>query len=184
MGHCADFDALPEAINRGQYLVPKLTREQRKEAIVKPVELRGFKIAPRLVQRILNDVTSDFDDLPITQHVLTRTWRQWAEACRGTRPIDIEDYEATGAAADALSRHADEAFESLTGLATVVERVFRALTERTAEGVKLGARSISTTCATWSAATGRRSSKSSSAFAARIPHFWPRRNKHRSPPIR
>lgn len=30
LGSCADFRDLPEAINRGQYLVPKLTREQRK----------------------------------------------------------------------------------------------------------------------------------------------------------
>ena len=52
LGSCADFRDLPEAINRGQYLVPKLTREQRREAIVKPVELRSCKIAPRLVQRI------------------------------------------------------------------------------------------------------------------------------------
>jgi hypothetical protein len=95
--------------------VPKLTRDQRKEAIVKPVELRGCKIAPRLVQRILNDVTSDFDDLPITQHVLTRRWQKWAETSQGTRPIDLEDYEATGGAANALSDHADEAFNSLTG---------------------------------------------------------------------
>src|SRR2546422_5987709 len=61
LGSCADFRGLPEAINRGQYLVPKLTREQRKEAIVKPVELRGATIAPRLVQRLLNDVSGDFD---------------------------------------------------------------------------------------------------------------------------
>jgi hypothetical protein len=89
LGHCADFPNLPEAINRDQYLVPKLTRDQRKDAIVKPVELRGRTIAPRLVQRILNEVTNDFDDLPIMQHLLTRTWRQWAETCQAARPIDL-----------------------------------------------------------------------------------------------
>ena len=134
LGLCADFPDLPETINRGQYLVPKLTRDQRKDAIVKPVQLRGFQIAPRLVQRLLNDVTSDFDDLPIMQHVLTRTWRRWAEACQGGRPIDLEDYQATGMAVRALSDHADEAFTSLLGLERTVERVFRALTERLAEG--------------------------------------------------
>jgi WD40 repeat protein len=137
LGSCADFRDLPEAINRGQYLVPKLTREQRREAIVKPVELRSCKIAPRLVQRILNDVTDDFDDLPIMQHVLTRTWQCWAAACRGSRPIDLVDYEATGGGGAALSNHADEAYTSLTGLSAVVERVFRALTERIAEGTEI-----------------------------------------------
>jgi WD40 repeat protein len=137
LGNCPDFPDLPEAINRGQYLVPKLTRDQRKDAIVKPVQLRGFQIAPRLVQRILNDLTSDFDDLPIMQHVLTRTWRKWAAACQGTRWIDLEDYQATGTAANALSDHANEAFASLTGLEKTVERAFRALTERTAEGAAI-----------------------------------------------
>jgi WD40 repeat protein len=137
LGSCADFRDLPEAINRGQYLVPRLTREQRKEAIVKPAELRGCKIAPRLVQRILNDVTDDFDDLPIMQHVLTRTWQCWAAACPRSRPLDLVDYEATGGATAALSNHADEAHTSLTGLSAVVERVFRTLTERIAEGTEI-----------------------------------------------
>ena len=136
LGSCADFRDLPETINRGLYLVPRLTREQRKEAIIMPVELRGFKIAPRLVQRILNDVTDNFDDLPVMQHVLTRTWQHWAKACQGSRDIDLEDYEAEeiGTAANALSNHADEAYNSLTGLAKVVEKAFRALIERVAEG--------------------------------------------------
>ena len=137
LGYCADFRDLPEAISRGQYLVPRLTRDQRKNAIVGPVELRGFRVAPRLVQRVLNDVSDDFDDLPVMQHALSRTWRRWATACAGSRPIDVEDYEAIGAAANALSMHADEAYDALTGQGAVVEKVFRALTERVAEGTEV-----------------------------------------------
>lgn len=137
LGSCADFLDLPEAINRGQYLVPKLTREQRKEAIVKPVELRGFTIAPRLVQRLLNDVSNSFDDVPLMQHVLSRIWNRWAEACEGSRTIDLEDYEAVGTTKQALSNHAEQAFESLSGLEVIVEKVFRALTERVSEGTEL-----------------------------------------------
>lgn len=140
LGACADFRDLPEAVSRGGYLVPRLKREQRKEAIVKPVELRNARIAPRLVQRLLNDVSDDFDDLPVMQHALARTWQRWAEACGGSRPIDLEDYEATGGAASALSEHADEACRSLGALGEpggVVERVFRALTERVAEGTEV-----------------------------------------------
>ena len=136
LGACADFRDLPEAASRGGYLVPCLKRDQRKEAIVKPVELRGARIAPRLVQRLLNDVSDDFDDLPVMQHALSRTWQHWAQACGGSRPIDLEDYLATGGAASALNNHADEAWQSLGALGApggTVERVFRALTERVAE---------------------------------------------------
>lgn len=130
LGHCADFVDLAEAVSRGQFLVPRMTREQRKQAIVGPVEQRGFEIAPRLVQRVLNDVTDDFDDLPVMQHALAATWRHWAAACQGSRPLDVEDYEAIGTARRALSQHADEAFESLPGRAALIERIFKALTWR------------------------------------------------------
>lgn len=164
LGGCADFPDLPEAVSRGSYLVPRLSRNQRKEAITRPVEWRGARIAPRLVQRLLSDVSDDFDDLPVMQHALSRTWRRWAETCGGSRPIDLEDYDAIGAAAGALSQHAEEARLSLgplgqqaatgsggagraasTGANTdsgaprggLVERVFRALTERVAEGTEV-----------------------------------------------
>lgn len=140
LGACADFRDLPEAASRGGYLVPRLKRDQRKEAIVKPVELRGARIAPRLVQRLLNDVSDDFDDLPVMQHALSRTWQQWAQSTGGSRPIDLEDYLATGGAANALNNHADEAWQSLGplgGPGGTVERVFRALTERVAEGTEV-----------------------------------------------
>ena len=140
LGACADFRDLPEAVSRGSYLVPRLKRAQRKEAIVQPVALRGAQIAPRLVQRLLNDVSDDFDDLPVMQHALSRTWQQWALACGGRRPIDLDDYAATGGAASALNDHADEAWSSLGALGApggVVERVFRTLTERVAEGTEV-----------------------------------------------
>ncbi|MBB4844860.1 WD40 repeat protein [Paucibacter oligotrophus] len=140
LGGCADFPGLAEAVSAGGYLVPRLNRQQRKDAIIKPVALRGAEIAPRLVQRLLSDVSSDFDDLPVMQHALSRSWQHWARDCGGSRPIDLQDYEAVGGALDALSRHADEALDSLGVLGEpggAVERVFRALTERMAEGVEV-----------------------------------------------
>ena len=145
LGSCAEFANLPEAVSRGQYLVPRLKREQRKEAITKPVALRGARIAPRLVQRLLNDVSDDFDDLPVMQHALSRTWAHWAQASQGNRPIDIEDYLAVGGATEALSRHADEAADSVAWpnsadpvmVSTMVSKVFRALTERRPEGAEV-----------------------------------------------
>ena len=145
LGSCAEFANLPEAVSRGQYLVPRLTREQRKEAITKPVDLRDARIAPRLVQRLLNDVSDDFDDLPVMQHALSRTWAHWAQASQGDRPIDIEDYLAVGGATEALSRHADEAAHSVAWpnnadpvmVSAMVSKVFRALTERRPEGAEV-----------------------------------------------
>ena len=49
LGECAQFDGLPEAINRGQYLVPRMTREQRRAAIAGPVGVCGASIDPVLL---------------------------------------------------------------------------------------------------------------------------------------
>jgi WD40 repeat protein len=135
LGLCAEFRGLPEAVNRGLMLVPRLTRDQRRAAIVRPAEVRGASVAPRLVQRLLNDVSDDYDDLPVMQHALARTWWRWARTSGGSRPLDLEDYEAIGGAARALSQHADEAADSLDAmLHPLVPKVFRALTESVPEG--------------------------------------------------
>jgi hypothetical protein len=51
-GDCAQFSGLPEALNQSQYLIPRLTREQRREAIEKPLALVGARMKLSLVQRL------------------------------------------------------------------------------------------------------------------------------------
>jgi WD40 repeat protein len=94
LGHCAMFNGLPEAINGCQFLVPRLSREQRREAIAAPAEVVGAQIDPALVTRLLNDMEMDArrwvteardavirpdiaevaDQLPLLQHTLMRMW--------------------------------------------------------------------------------------------------------------
>src|SRR4029077_9306376 len=113
LGDCAQFRDLPEALNAGQYLVPRMTRDERGAAITGPVAVSHGEISPRLVQRLLNDVGDDPDQLPILQHALMRTWDHWDRHAADGRAIDLEDYEAIGGMAEALSQHADEAFDEL-----------------------------------------------------------------------
>jgi energy-coupling factor transporter ATP-binding protein EcfA2 len=75
IGDCTQFIGLPEAINDSQFLTPRLTREQRREAILRPIELAKGSIAPALLQRLLNDVGNEPDQLPVMQHALMRLWR-------------------------------------------------------------------------------------------------------------
>ena len=132
LGDCAQFRDLPEAINDGQYLIPRMTRDQRREAITGPVAVGGGEISGRLVNRLLNDVGDDPDHLPILQHALMRTWELWAHDRRNGEPIDLRHYEAVGTMADALSRHADEAFAELPNERSraLAEKIFKSLTEK------------------------------------------------------
>src|SRR5262249_22823937 len=59
LGKSSQFRGLPEALNDSQYLAPRMTREQLQEAIEGPVGMAGARIAPALVQRLLNDTGDD-----------------------------------------------------------------------------------------------------------------------------
>ncbi len=127
LGDCAEFRDLPEALNDCQYLIPRMTREQRKEAIEGP--LGRVEIAPILVQRLLNDAGDEPDQLPVLQHALMRTWNHWHRPTRiRQRRIELQDYEAIGGLEDALNQHADEL---LAGVPTdITAAIFKRLTAK------------------------------------------------------
>lgn len=132
IGDCDNFHGLPEAMNRSQYLVPRLTGAQLRQSVEGPINLFGGSIAPFLVERVLNDVGDKSDQLPVMQHALMRTWEEWqADNERSGQPqIDIEHYEAVGGIKNALSRDAEAA---LSGMSEedlkITERMFQALTD-------------------------------------------------------
>lgn len=135
LGDCAQFQGLPEAINDGQYLIPRMTRDERRFAVTGPVGVTRGKISEPLINRLLNDVGDNPDQLPILQHALMRTWDYWQTHRRDGEPIGLEHYEAIGTMSDALSRHADEAFNELPDEKSrkIAERLFKALSDRGAD---------------------------------------------------
>ena len=77
IGDCARFPDLAENVTAGMYLIPRMTREQRRSAIADPVGVGGGCISIRLVNRLLNEVGDNPDQLPVLQHSLMRTWEHW-----------------------------------------------------------------------------------------------------------
>src|SRR5260370_21135077 len=51
LGKCAQFTGLPEVLNEGQFLVPRMERAQVRMAIEGPFRMAGGRNAPELVQR-------------------------------------------------------------------------------------------------------------------------------------
>jgi tetratricopeptide (TPR) repeat protein len=150
IGDCARFQALPEAVSAAQFLVPSLSRDQREEAIRKPIELSGAMIDSELVERLLNDSGDDVDQLPVLQHCLARLWMRAGElpgqpsptaatdlspdSTAPVRHLTEQEYKAIGGLAGALSGHADEIAKTLVGKENTVEQIFRALAEMDKEG--------------------------------------------------
>lgn len=130
LGDCALFAGLAEAMNRSQYLVPRLDIGQRREAIAGPAQLSGQQLAPSLLDRLLSERLETHDDLPVLQHALRRTWEAWLRR-GGTGTISTEDYQAIGTVHGALNRDAEEALDADHRPAADIAltmRVFQALT--------------------------------------------------------
>lgn len=132
LGDCAKFADLPEAINESQYLIPRMTKEERCEAIVNPLTVRGARITPGLVNQLLSDIGQSPDQLPVLQHALMRIWDKWREDDDPNSPLGTGHYERTGGLAGTLSRHANEAYDELPDdwRRKIAEKLFRCLTEK------------------------------------------------------
>ena len=128
LGDCAQFPGLAEALSEAQYLIPRLSRAQREEAIRGPLDLFGICIDDALVQRLLNDAGDDPDQLPALQHAL----RMLADARPESGRLSLEQYTKGSRfhAGKSLDAHAESIYGSLETEARqkLAQRVFRCLT--------------------------------------------------------
>ena len=131
LGDCAQFRGLPEMINEGQYLVPRMKRNERKSAIVGPVEVAGARMTERLLMRLVNDVGDNPDQLSILQHALNRTWAAWESEGKLNEPLDLQHYQQIGTMSKALDQHAEKAYHELPDERhkLVCQKIFKALTD-------------------------------------------------------
>jgi hypothetical protein len=131
IGYCSVFPGLTQWINDSNYLVPQMTREQKKMVIEGPVSVAGGRISPRLVKRLLSDVGNNQDQLPILQHALMRTWDYWLVNREEGEPMDLRHYQAVGKMIEALSLHANEAYDELSMRGKeIAEVLFKHITEK------------------------------------------------------
>ncbi len=149
LGNCNQFSGLPEAISESQFLTPRPNRQQRHAAIVGPASMFGGEVEPALVNRLLNDMGDDPDQLPIMQHALMRMWslkslgvqhqggdqQATPSAEQDDQPVLLttDIYDEVGGWHNTLSNHADEALEGLVDdpeCRRVAKMLFRSLIHR------------------------------------------------------
>jgi WD40 repeat protein len=131
IGECAHYQGLTQLINNSNYLVPHMGRENYREAIEGPVKYAGAKIDPKLVEILLSDIGDRTDQLPVLQHAMMRTWNHWRELDETDNLITKTDYDSVGTMSDAMSLHANEAFEELSLRGKeICEMMFKTITEK------------------------------------------------------
>ena len=151
LGPCALIEGLAEAIAAGMYLVPRMTREQCRQAIEGPARVFGGSVAEPLVNALLNDLARlapwdeggnedqldrlarRADQLPLLQFALNRMWvSAAARAGEGPVVLELADYEALGGLKGALNKSAEKILKDLgERRKPVVQAVFTALTAGT-----------------------------------------------------
>lgn len=129
LGDCTEFKGLPEFINNGSYLVPRMNLDEKKRAITGPIESFGATITERLVDVVIKDAGNDPDQLLVLQHAMMRTWDYWESQKTKDTAIDVSHYEAIGTIRKALSYHGEQIYNELynDSLKQVAEKLFKSL---------------------------------------------------------
>jgi WD40 repeat protein len=110
---CARFMDLPEAINQGQYLVPRLKQDELRRAITEPARVFEGQVQPEVVDLLVRQVQNAPDELPMLQHALSRMWHSASQRNAAHPRINPDDLATSGGVDAALSKHANEIFNSL-----------------------------------------------------------------------
>lgn len=137
LSDCVRFPGLTERINRSNYLVPRLERDERAAAISRPAEKRGVRMRAALVHGLADQFADEPDQLPILQHTLHRAWSELTPDQHGNCELTEENINAVGGLEDALNRHLGEVLQGAQqgGIPRRhVGRIFQALTFTTNEG--------------------------------------------------
>ena len=126
---CSQYKDFIHIINSSNFLIPQMSRENFREVIEAPLRISGEKIEEELVETLLNDISTQNDQLIILQHAMMRTWARWKELDEPDRPISYSDYQSIGSMNDSISRHTDEVYNNLSSRSKeICERLFKIIT--------------------------------------------------------
>ena len=142
---CGEFRGLAEAVNDGQFLIPRVKPEEIKRIILNPlrheraVRETGVRVEleEQVVDKIIDDLGKNTDELATLQHALLRLWNGWMDKEQNTdTPINITHYKAIGTVKGAMGRHAEEAYADLDTeeKRIICERIFRAMVTKAPDG--------------------------------------------------
>ncbi len=109
LGRCAEHPGLAAALQDATLLVGPMTRQELREAVVRPAAVAGVTVERALTTRLLDEVEDAPGALPLMSHALLETWRH-----RTGRALTESAYEAAGGLHGAVVRTAEQLYGELT----------------------------------------------------------------------
>jgi hypothetical protein len=132
LDHCSSYRELTEHLNRSRYLLPKMSRDDLKEAILEPFRVAGASVESGLEEYLLSDMEDVEPYLPILQHALKQTWNHWKSRGNTNLSVSLEDYKSTGAVRNGLGRDLENLYQSLEFYQKeICERTFKTIAFKT-----------------------------------------------------
>ncbi|HET6841065.1 MAG TPA: winged helix-turn-helix domain-containing protein [Candidatus Angelobacter sp.] len=108
--NCLEHAGLSRCLETNLYNVPRMGREQLREAIEKRLELAAAQAEPGLIDALLEDAGEEPGNLALLEHALGQLWSK----CGGfSRTLTNSAYAEIGRLRGALGRHADEVYHGL-----------------------------------------------------------------------
>lgn len=140
IGDCEAFIGLSQAVSTSQFLVPRMSRDQIKDVIEKPLLLFDAHAEPALVNLIINEAGSFSDQLPLMQHALMRTWNQAKARQRDQKEpliLTVDDYQRVGRVSHALSQHLEAVWDTLANdfQKRIARILFLSLSDQRGDGI-------------------------------------------------
>ncbi|MFI8443566.1 WD40 repeat domain-containing protein [Streptomyces rochei] len=109
LGRCAEHPGLTAALQDATLLAGPMSRDELREAVVRPAAAASLVVERALTARLLDEVEDAPGGLPLMSHALLETWRH-----RTGRTLTESDYEAAGGLRGAVVRTAEEVYAELT----------------------------------------------------------------------
>ena len=132
LDYCSSFRELTEHLNRSRYLLPKMSRNDLKEAILEPFRVAGASVESGLEEYLLSDIEEVEPYLPMLQHALKQTWNHWKSRGNTNLSVSLEDYQSTGAVRNGLGRDLENLYQSLEFYQKeICERIFKTIAFKT-----------------------------------------------------
>ncbi|MGW2569721.1 nSTAND1 domain-containing NTPase [Streptomyces sp. NPDC001537] len=108
-GRCVEHPGLAEALRHTTLSVGPMTREELRDAVVKPATAAGLRVERELTARIVEEVHDQPGALPMLSHALRETWRR-----RRSGVLTLAAYEEAGGVHGAIAAAAEEVYGGLS----------------------------------------------------------------------